>query len=86
MFLTPPMSDCGLLILDNPDKYTDLFEIREQHRCTKLIHSNDRIQGAVIDNLMEWKTLVVQAKRYIICAGTDTADELNIRVFERSQF
>lgn len=57
-------------ILDNPEKYANLFEIREHHRCTKLIHRNGTIQGAVVDNLMEWKTLLVQAKRYIICAGT----------------
>lgn len=57
-------------ILDHPEQYSHLFEIREQHRCTKLIHQDGRIQGAMIKNLIESKIIVVQAKKYIICAGT----------------
>ncbi|MEL6438582.1 MAG: pyranose oxidase [Cyanobacteria bacterium J06621_8] len=57
-------------LLDNPEQYKDLFEIRDQHRCTKLIHENGQVQAAVIEDLLAWKTIIVKAKRYIVCAGT----------------
>ncbi|MFW9257621.1 pyranose oxidase [Nostoc sp. CALU 546] len=61
-----------LPLLDNPDQYADKFQILEEHRCKELVldPSGKTIQGAIVQNSKEWKTLIIRAKVYIICGGT----------------
>jgi pyranose oxidase len=47
------------------------FVIKPQHRCKKIVRSKDgsRIEYAVVENLIEWKTIKVYAKTFIVAAG-----------------
>lgn len=58
-------------LLENPPK--GQFEIRPQHRVKKLVFKNtkarDRIEYAVVEDLIGWKTYHVYADLFIVAAG-----------------
>ena len=58
-------------VLDRPDNYKGKLTILEQHRCRQIITNSDNssVEAAVIDDLMAWKTKIIKAKVYVICAG-----------------
>ena len=63
-------------ITQTPDhKANDLFTLRSQCRCTKLVRNTGpgqitgEIQGALMKDLVTGKDFLVQAKKYVICAG-----------------
>ena len=58
-------------VLDEPDRFKGKLTILEQHRCRQFVKNaaGSAVEGAVIDDLMAWKTKLIQAKVYILCAG-----------------
>ena len=48
-----------------------LFELKSQHRCTKLEidPATRQVSGATLKNLLTDETVLVRAKKYVICAG-----------------
>jgi len=62
----------GPLITDPDPKRFETFRILEQHRCNYLLKNNSStsIEGVVVDDLVHWKSRLIQAKKaYVICAG-----------------
>lgn len=58
-------------LADHPERYDGRFVLKEQHRCTRLVRSTDhrRIDYAVVENLIEWRTLHIYADVFIVAAG-----------------
>ncbi len=58
-------------LLDEPERFRGKLTILEQHRCRQFLTNaaGSAVEGAVIDDLMEWKTKIIRAKVHILCAG-----------------
>jgi pyranose oxidase len=59
----------GPLADGNQDR--EPFILQEQHRCNRLVPSQDgsRIEYAEVEDLVEWHTVSVRAETYIICCN-----------------
>jgi pyranose oxidase len=57
--------------LANPTYNGGNFELKAQHRCTRLLldSASKRIVGAELTDMLTNEVLLARAKRYIICAG-----------------
>jgi pyranose oxidase len=66
----------GSLAEGNQD--AEPFILKEQHRCSRLVLSNDgsRIEYAEITNLMAWETFNVRANTYIVCCNAYLTPQL----------
>jgi pyranose oxidase len=64
-------------LIDGPMD-TEPFVLREQHRCTKLVPSRDgsRIEYAEVQNLLEWETLYIRAKTYVVACNAYCTPQL----------
>lgn len=49
----------------------DLFTLLSSHQCEKLVvdEATGKIKGALVKDLLAGEQVLVQAKRYVICAG-----------------
>ncbi|MFL5657552.1 MAG: pyranose oxidase [Ktedonobacteraceae bacterium] len=56
----------------SPSAYEKLFTLKEQHLCKKLVPNSagTGIEYAVVENLLEARTLHIRAKVYVVAAGT----------------
>ena len=57
--------------LAEPNYEGGLFELKSQHRCTKLARNptTGLVEGALLKNLLTEEKILVKAKKYVICAG-----------------
>jgi pyranose oxidase len=56
-------------------EHADLFQLREEHQCTRLVPSADgsRIEFAAVQDLCHWRTLRIEAENYVAaCNGVLT--------------
>jgi pyranose oxidase len=52
------------------------FRILEQHRCKVLAHSKGRINYAVVEDLMRWRTLNIHAQLVVVAANAVLTPQL----------
>jgi len=69
-FVTWSGADTVLGPLADLPGHSAKFTLKEQHRCKRLVvHKGGRIDYAVVENLLEWRTLHVKANAYVLAAG-----------------
>jgi pyranose oxidase len=57
-------------LIDEPEKYSaKQFQIRPHHRVKRLVVKGDRIDHAIVEDLMEWRTLRIHADLFVVAAG-----------------
>ena len=57
-------------LIDEPRDYPgERFQIYQEHRCKKLVRSGDRIDHAVVEDLIRWRTVRVQADVFVVTSG-----------------
>jgi hypothetical protein len=58
-------------IATNPENYAGRCRLGEQHICKKLVLNNSgEIDYALVEDLINWKTIKVHAKQYVLACGT----------------
>jgi pyranose oxidase len=58
-------------LIDNPAHYpADRFQIRPEHRLTRLEARGDRIVSAEVEDLIHWRKIRVNADLFIVAAGS----------------
>ncbi|HET7479171.1 MAG TPA: pyranose oxidase [Rubrobacteraceae bacterium] len=64
-------TDTVLGTLADGDQDEEPFILKPQHRCTRLVPSQDgsRIEYAEVQDLMEWKTIHIKANTYIVACN-----------------
>lgn len=60
------------------DRFKERFKIYEQHRCQYLLknEANDSIVAALVDDMIQWKSRLIQADVYVLCAGAILTPQL----------
>jgi len=57
-------------LIDEPDRYqANQFQILPHHRVKKLVVKGDRVEHAVVEDLMRWRTINVYADTFVVAAG-----------------
>lgn len=58
-------------LIDEPGRYSgEQFAILPQHRVKTLIFKGDRVEYAVVEDLLNWRTIRVYADVFVVAAGT----------------
>jgi pyranose oxidase len=58
-------------LLDDPGyRGGNRFELRPEHRLTRLVAQSDRIISAEVEDLKRWRTIEVNAEVFIVAAGS----------------
>lgn len=65
----------GPLVDDGGSRH-DKFTLYEQHRCTSLVTNDRRIDHAIVEDLMHWRTLRVEADIFVIASGAVLTPQL----------
>jgi len=58
-------------LIDERERYSGKqFQIRPHHRVKRLVVEGDRVDHAIVEDLMEWRTIHIHADLFIVAAGS----------------
>ncbi|WP_055405121.1 MULTISPECIES: GMC oxidoreductase [unclassified Mycobacterium] len=64
-------------LADDPNAHgAGRFRILEQHRCTTLVHKNGRVDHAVVEDLIRWRTLRIHVDLVVVAGGAVLTPQL----------